>query len=260
MDQPPRPEGRVAVLIGGRRLSRLALHALLRTFRVERVIVETSRDRAAFLRRRIHRLGLMKVTSQILFAAYARIGERFARRRIDAILDASGLEDSPLHEDLIATVPSVNDQRTIAILKEAAPDVVVVVGTRIISRDVLRAIEVPFINFHTGITPAYRGVHGAYWALVNGDRERCGVTIHLIDEGIDTGAILYQALIKPTAEDNFFTYPVLQMAAGLPLLIRAANDALANRLNPRPAEGPSRLWTHPGFFEYLGNRVRRGVW
>ena len=40
---------------------------------------------------------------------------------------------------------------------------------------------------HAGITPQYRGVHGGYWAVVNNDPEHCGVTIHFVDKGIDTG-------------------------------------------------------------------------
>lgn len=49
------------------------------------------------------------------------------------------------------------------------------------------------INCHPGRLPAYRGVRPVNWALHNGD-ELAGVTIHVIDEGIDSGPILAEAL------------------------------------------------------------------
>jgi folate-dependent phosphoribosylglycinamide formyltransferase PurN len=72
-------------------------------------------------------------------------------------------------------------------LKAINPDLVIVNGTRIISKKVLSSINSKFVNIHVGITPKYRGVHGTYWALVNNDVENSGVTVHFVDEGIDTG-------------------------------------------------------------------------
>ncbi len=73
---------------------------------------------------------------------------------------------------------------------------VLVVGTRIISRKVLVAVAAPFINYHDGITPKYRGIHGGYWASAQSDLANFGVTVHLVDPGIDTGEVLYQARLQ----------------------------------------------------------------
>src|SRR5690606_24425483 len=98
---------------------------------------------------------------------------------------------------LVHWVPSVNATQCIDLVQKIEPDIVVVNGTRIISKKVLDAVPVSFINTHVGITPKYRGVHGAYWALACGDTDNCGVTVHLVDKGIDTGGILKQAVIAP---------------------------------------------------------------
>jgi methionyl-tRNA formyltransferase len=138
--------------------------------------------------------------------------------------------------------------------------VVLLNGTRIIARRVLEQVPAVFINMHSGITPGYRGVHGAYWALARGDRGRCGVTIHLVDAGIDTGAVLEQATFEPGPEDSFVTYPYHQLSVGLPLLERAAVAALRGELRGRPAPADdSRLWSHPTIGQYLANLIRRGV-
>ena len=158
-------------------------------------------------------------------------------------------------ESRLTRVPSVNSPECIAELRRLAPDVVVVNGTRIIAKKVLQAITCPFLNTHAGITPLYRGVHGGYWALANNDPAHCGVSVHLVDAGIDTGGIVHQALIHPTAEDNFTTYPLLQLAAGLPLLVQAVREALAGTLHVQPPPaGASRLWSHPTLAQYWYHR------
>ena len=106
----------------------------------------------------------------------------------------------------------------------------------------------------------YRGVHGGYWSLVEGKPETCGVTVHLVDPGIDTGNILGQALISPQEKDNFVTYPALQLAAGLPLMFRAVMNGLEDKVEVQPyPDGKSGLWSHPAAWEYLFYRLFKGV-
>ncbi len=155
-------------------------------------------------------------------------------------------------------VKSVNDPTCKKIIQKQNPDVVVVIGTRIISMEILNAIPAPFLNIHAGITPKYRNVHGAYWALVNNDVENCGVTVHLVDAGIDTGAVIFQESIKRTEQDNFVTYPFLQLAEGIKGLKQALHDIEENKLITKTAGKESNIWHHPTLWQYLYNRVVHG--
>lgn len=237
--------------------TRIVTDALARRFEIARVILEEPEDRAVFIRRRIKRLGLLTVADQLAFMAAAKLLGRTGRRRIAEILAQAGLRDVAPPDPLRVT--SANAAETIEALAALNPRVVVVNGTRILSRKLLQCTPAAFINTHAGITPAYRGVHGGYWALAQGDAEGCGVTVHLVDPGVDTGEVLYQARVEPTRDDNYFTYPFLQLAAGVPLLLQAVEDALEERLSPRRVEGPSAQWSHPGLTGYLWRRLARGV-
>jgi methionyl-tRNA formyltransferase len=57
------------------------------------------------------------------------------------------------------------------------------------------------INIHYGILPQYRGWHPINWAIIN-DEKQTGYTIHLMDEGIDSGPILFQRRIKLIDDDT----------------------------------------------------------
>jgi methionyl-tRNA formyltransferase len=224
------------------------------------VIVEQPESRARFLRRRLKRLGAVTVAGQILFMLFQRLQARLTQARIAEI--RAGLEvAAPLPDGVpVHRVSSVNAAETVELLRQLAPAVILVMGTRIIAAPVLRGAAAPFVNYHAGITPKYRGVHGGYWALAQSDKENFGATVHLVDEGIDSGGILYQARIAPSPADNFSTYPYLQLAAGLPPLAQAARDALAGKLVQKRSDLPSRLWSHPTLWGYLATGLLRGVW
>ena len=129
-------------------------------------------------------------------------------------------------DSTIVKINSVNDDTCKNTLEKLQPDIVLVNGTRIISNKILQCTQAVFINTHVGITPQYRGSHGGYWALYNNDDTNFGTTIHLVNSGVDAGDILKQVFVKPTKEDNFTTYPVIQIAAGIAVLKQVLEDVL----------------------------------
>lgn len=238
-------------------LSRIVYNRLAQRFPGMPAVFEEPPSRWTMLRYRMRKLGILPVISQIAFLTLLRpILRVTSKRRIAQICDELTLNRTAIPQELISRVASVNAAETIDIINRLDPKVIVVKGTRIISRKVLAAGQRVFINTHTGITPAYRGSHGGYWALYSGDPDRCGVTVHVVDAGIDTGEVIAQCPIEPTAEDNFVTYPYLQTAAALPALADAVALALDGGLAARPAAGPSAVWYHPGFFQYLAGWMR----
>lgn len=241
--------------------TRIVFNALKSDFEVCAVILEQRVPRRLLVKRRIEKLGLRTVLGQLAFQTLIvpALSAR-SRARIAEILASYNLDLSPIESRCANQVESVNSEECRKLLATYNPDVVVVNGTRILSQATLQATHARFINVHVGVTPLYRGVHGGYWALAQGMPEHFGITIHLVDTGIDTGAILEQGHIKPRENDNFVTYPYLQYGAGMPLLKAAIAAVLAGELQIRSAPpGVSRLWSHPTIAQYLRNRLLRRV-
>jgi len=224
------------------------------------VIVERQVARLTLLRRRIKRLGLIHAAGQLAFMAFQRVQQKASTRRIAEIVQQANLHACWPDGSEIMRVSSVNSPECIGHLQRLQPRAILVVGTRIITEEVLRAIDAPFINYHAGITPKYRGVHGGYWAKAEGDSGNFGVTVHLVDKGIDTGDVLYQTRLATTAKDNYSTFPYLQLIAALPLLEKAARDAVSGTLRPKKVDLPSHLWSHPTLWQYVKTGLQRGVW
>lgn len=89
----------------------------------------------------------------------------------------------------------------------------------VITPDILQLPPKGFINFHYGLLPQCRGPQPILRHLLNNDEE-AGVTIHKVDEGIDTGDIIMQEKIK--IEDND-TYGILQSKLAFLAAKQAAN-------------------------------------
>lgn len=247
----------IVILAGAGGSTDIIYNSLKDGFRIKKVVIEEPVPRVQFLKKRIKKLGIFKVSGQILFQLFIIPFLRAcSRKRTAELKKIFKLNDSPIDRSKIINVKSVNSDDTIDILKELAPGIVVINGTRIISKKVLNSIPAKFVNMHAGITPLYRGVHGAYWALVEKNKKACGVTVHFVDPGIDTGKILGQGIIDITKEDNFSTYPLIQLGIGMPLLKKAIEDIFEERVEIKPCpEGRSKLWSHPTLWGYLWNKV-----
>lgn len=251
----------IVILSGPGHDSRALYNALKYSFIIDKVIIEKKVSRLKILQRRLKRLGLSIVFGQILFVIFIQpLLELIKRNRILEILAENDLVFNDLPNDIIVHVDSVNGTDTIELLQMINPFVVCVSGTRILSKELLNSVKATFINLHVGITPQYRGVHGAYWALVEDDIENCGVTVHIVDEGIDTGGVLYQSRIKLSPSDNFVTYPYLQLAEGIKLMKQAICDSLSNELKILDfSHRNSKLWYHPTAFNYIYNYYKRKI-
>lgn len=80
----------------------------------------------------------------------------------------------------------------LALFRELGPDLVVVVAFgQILPKQILEQPRLGCINVHPSLLPRYRGAAPLNWAIIRGET-RTGITIMLMDEGMDSGDILLQ--------------------------------------------------------------------
>ncbi|MFN3921189.1 MAG: methionyl-tRNA formyltransferase [Caldimicrobium sp.] len=153
-----------------------------------------------------------------------------------------GLEPTPspvktwaLEHNLKILEPAKLKEETFLLtLKEINPDLIVVFAYgKILPKEVLEIPKEGCWNIHLSLLPKYRGASPVQWALLNGEKET-GVTIMLMDEGMDTGPILLQKKL-PIEDDD--TTPILLKKLGN-LSAEALKEALSlykkGKLEPIP--------------------------
>lgn len=250
----------ILVVTAGGRNPQILINALQARFAAISVLREEQEPKTLFLKRRARKLGWLTAAGQLATMIVSKFGKRFTERRAQEILRQYKVSDADNAAVTVVDVASVNSPDAIDHIRRIDPAVVFLVSCRMLSSRTLAAIPCPVLNFHAGINPHYRGLMGGYWARVERDEQNFGSTVHLVDEGVDTGGILYQSRMTPSTADTLHTYPLLQTAAATDIAIRAVEDALANRLKPVVIGGLSRQWYHPPVWTWFWNGFARGIW
>jgi phosphoribosylglycinamide formyltransferase-1 len=126
--------------------------------------------------------------------ADARILERARERKLAARFIEPGKFRTKLDEDA--------ERAYIGALQEARVDLVVLAGfMRILKGDFLRAFAQRVINIHPALLPSFPGLEAWKQALDYGVKFT-GVTVHFVDQGIDTGPIIAQQTVPVLAGDT----------------------------------------------------------
>ena len=228
---------------------------------IDKILITESVSSFKLIKRRIKKLGFLNVFNQLIFQiVIVRLlqftSQKMLKKRKEDLL----LKDTPLPVEKIIEVFNVNSDLTLKTIKMLEPDVIIVNGTSIIEKKILECTSAIFINTHVGITPQYRGVHGGYWSIRNIDEVNFGVTVHIVDKGIDTGSIIYQHTTIVEKEDNFLSYPLYQYALAIPLIKKTLKDIQQNKLKTYSKKGSiSKLYYHPTFTKYLSGWLFKGI-
>lgn len=107
------------------------------------------------------------------------------------ILTAPPVKVCALENNIPVYQPTtVRDGAALEILKELAPEIIVVVAYgKILPKEILTFPKFGCVNAHASLLPKYRGASPIQWCIVCGEKVT-GVTTMLMDEGMDTGDML----------------------------------------------------------------------
>ena len=131
-------------------------------------------------------------------------------------------------------------------LRELEPDIAVLVGADIVPAPVLQVPRIATINAHYALLPAYRGMNVTEWSVLRGDP--VGVTVHVVDRGVDTGDILVREEIPIEPGETFATLRRKHQDVAARLLVDAAlqlRDGTATRRPQAPGDGRQYYRMHP---------------
>lgn len=111
------------------------------------------------------------------------------------------LQLAKLPESRILQGDLINDPETIKQIKALEPDVLVsVMFGYILKKEILSVPKHGAVNLHPAHLPFNRGAHPNVWSIIEGTP--AGVTLHTIDDGVDTGKILAQKRVKILPTDT----------------------------------------------------------
>jgi phosphoribosylglycinamide formyltransferase-1 len=102
---------------------------------------------------------------------------------------------------------------------------------RLIPPSVIEAFNGRIFNLHLALLPMFPGFGATKKALESG-LDYAGVTVHLVDAGVDTGPVIAQQRVQISASDNEATLGRRQFEAAVPLVLQTVR-LMENRQQPR---------------------------
>ncbi len=192
--------------------------------------------------------------SNIIFMGTPKLAEIVLARLIASKIYKPNLvitqQDKPVGRKQVLTPPPVktyahkhgievwqpvtlNDEAVVAKIKEYKPDCIIVAAYgKIIPKTIIDIPPRGVLNVHTSLLPRWRGASPIQHALLAGDTTT-GVTIMLINEGLDTGPTVHQSTCGITDEESYESLYDKLANLGAHLLMETLSMWLAGIITPQ---------------------------
>jgi methionyl-tRNA formyltransferase len=158
--------------------------------------------------------------------------DKYGGRGKKQLLESS-VKKFALSKNLTVLQPTnLKDSKFINTLQDLKPTLQIVVAFRMLPKEVWKIPELGTVNLHASLLPAYRGAAPINWAIIKGEKIT-GVTTFLIDEKIDTGAILLQSKVRIEENDTAGILHDKLMDIGAKLVVQTIQGLLNNTIESR---------------------------
>jgi methionyl-tRNA formyltransferase len=207
------------------------------------VKVNTTKQKLSFFNKVIHFLKVKKYAfkhgKNLLAAHNKKIEKRFLKD-IDYVLT----DTINSH-----TVNKVNDQKSIDIITEFNPDIIIQSGAGILLPSIFEIAKNGTLNIHHGLAPEIRGMQSTLWCLFHGLTDKLGVTCHYIDKNLDTGDIIKQYRYSYNIGDDYIKVQTKLIIEGA-LLLGSSLSLVNSEKNYNTTEVKSYYFSYFSFLKY----------
>lgn len=159
--------------------------------------------------------------------------------------------------------PDLNGSAALEFVKNCRIDLAVFAGGGMVRGPLLEACGMGVLNCHMGPLPAYRGMDVVEWPFIEGAMEaRTAVTVHFMDEGLDTGPIVEVADIPRNGCRSIVDLRTAAEGLKIEMLIRAVGNFQRGTLVKYPQDpGAGRQYfvMHRVFAEIARERAARAL-
>ncbi len=162
------------------------------------------------------------------------------------------------HNIPVVFTPDLNAPGVIQLLRATEPHLVVFTGGGLIRAEVLQLAGAGVLNCHSGLLPDYRGMDVIEWPILEGRYDHLGLTVHFMDQGVDTGDLLRVQVVELKPGDRVDTIRDRFEPMMCRLLVNTCVDFLAGRIHPVPqrlSDGKQYYRMHPRLLQIVEKRL-----
>lgn len=135
-------------------------------------------------------------------------------------------------------------------------DIVLLHVPHIVRMPLLKAVKGGIVNQHASLLPANRGIFPYFWAVVKGAPQ--GVSVHLVTEKVDGGAILYQEMVGEPEDLSSMCVFETSALRHYPARVCEALANLDKKMHQPPSGLDDSVHSFPAHADYKAFRAQRG--
>ncbi len=137
----------------------------------------------------------------------------------------------------IIRTKDINNEETVASITTYQPDIIVCAYfNQILKKEICGIPKLNCVNIHLALSQKYRGLNSYFWVLANNESES-GVTLHEVDEGIDTGKVIAQKRVKISDNDTAIGFFIKLSQVGGELFINSLSDIVKGNFKENDTSG-----------------------
>ena len=139
--------------------------------------------------------------------------------------------------DAVVHVPSVSSPIVADALRRHEIDLLLLGQSGIVPESVFTVPKIATLNAHPGWLPDYQGIDCAAWTVLDGRFDLIGSSLHRVDRGVDTGAIVTQRRYRWCGDETLQTLESRLYDDCIELLVEAVKDAGRGEFSLQPNAG-----------------------
>jgi methionyl-tRNA formyltransferase len=189
----------------------------------------------------VHAASVLRKSTQLGPGPFIRYAVRRVLGRSASVTPAATVPTAPHLTKLAARhgiplrrVRDINGAEAVDRLRAWGAEAAVYTGGGIVRRGLLDALPRGVLNAHLGLLPEIRGMSAPEWSLLRG--VPLGVTVHLMDPGIDTGPVVCERRLPPPIPGSLQEARARLVDIGVEALLEALDGLSSGALLPLPQE------------------------
>lgn len=146
---------------------------------------------------------------------------RYALKYLSSLIQLKSIRSivSMYNVPIINLEQSINNPKSIKKIRGYNPDIMVsILNNQIFKQPAIDACKLGILNLHTSLLPNYRGIMPVFWAMKHSEKI-IGVSVFLVDQGIDTGPLMAQQKVSIDQSDTLESLIIRTKEIGIKLII-----------------------------------------
>jgi len=143
----------------------------------------------------------------------------------------------------IHNIKDINSKRANNIIKKISPDITIISGAPRLTNHTIKQFKKLCINVHLGYVSKYRGLDSNLWAIYHRDYNNLGITLHEIENTLDTGNIFLQSKLKISSEVSVYSLRYFETIKAIKMLNLILNKYYLKKLKSKKQKSLGRYYS-----------------